>query len=256
MADSFGKWVVRTHSPRRRAWLIGAAGMSAVAFFYGMFELGRYDAGYRVVDTLRGVLTSRERVRALQEENARLRSALEGAELARRVDREGYAQIQRNLSDMQSQIARLQQDLSFYRGLVQPATSYAVKVQSMQIVPAGAGSFRLKFVLVQPGKADKAVSGNTFISLDGLMQGKPINMNFAKLSAKRRDGLSYSFRYFQDFDETLTLPGDFVPARINVEIRSGRDASHAIRQAFLWKTQGPSVEAEVKDRSNVQAQSE
>jgi hypothetical protein len=36
---------------------------------------------------------------------------------------------------MQSQIARLNQDLSFYRGLVQPESVVSVKVQQMQIVP-------------------------------------------------------------------------------------------------------------------------
>ncbi len=37
--------------------------------------------------------------------------------------------------DMQSQIARLNQDLSFYRGLVQPESLIHVKVQQMQIMP-------------------------------------------------------------------------------------------------------------------------
>ena len=62
---------------------------------------------------------------------------LEAAEVARRVDREGYKQVERSLGDMQSQIARLNQDLSFYRGLVQPESLIHVKVQQMQIVPDG-----------------------------------------------------------------------------------------------------------------------
>ena len=78
------------------------------------------------------------RVRAsasLEAENARQRTQLEAAEVARRVDREGYKQVERSLGDMQSQIARLNQDLSFYRGLVQPESLIHVKVQQMQIVP-------------------------------------------------------------------------------------------------------------------------
>ena len=98
---------------------------------------------------------------SLEAENENQRRQLEAAETARRVDREGYAQVERSLGDMQSQIARLNQDLSFYRGLVQPESLIHVKVQQMQIVPDGpAGQFHLKFVLMQTGKPDKEVVGN------------------------------------------------------------------------------------------------
>ena len=257
MADPFDKLVVRAHSPRKRALLFGGIAVLAVAFFYGMFELGRYDAGYRVVDAVRGALSSSERVRELEAENARLRTQVEAADVARRVDHEGYKQVEKSLGDMQSQIARLNQDLSFYRGLVQPDTSIGVKVQQLQIIPEPtAGRYRLKFVLMQVGKPDKPVMGNTVISVDGLNGGKPLNLSFARISPKGRVSLAYSFRYFQDFDEIIQLPGGFEATRIDVEIRSGRDASRSFRQAFVWKTQGVSVETEAKDKSNVQTESD
>ena len=107
--------------------------------------------------------------------------------MARRVDQEGYKQVQRSLGDMQSQIARLNQDLSFYRGLVQPDSLVHVKVQQMQIVPETAGGqYRLKFVLMQTGKPDKEVSGSASIAIDGLRGGKPQSLDFAEISPTRR----------------------------------------------------------------------
>lgn len=257
MADPFDKLVVRAHSPRKRAWLFCALALFAIAFFYGMFELGRYDAGYRVVDSVRGALSSSDRRRELEAQNARLRMQLEAADVARRVDREGYKQVERSLGDMQSQIARLNQDLSFYRGLVQPDSAIGVKVQRLQILPEGApGQYRLKFILMQVGKSDKAVNGNTVISIDGLNGGKPLNLSFARVSPKGRVSLAYSFRYFQDFDELMQLPPGFEATRVNVEIHSGRDASRGFRQAFVWKTQGVSVETSGEGNSNVQTESE
>ena len=105
---------------------------------YAAFELGRYDAGFRVVDSVRGALSASARIRALEAENEKQRTQLDAAEVARRVEREGYKQVERSLGDMQSQIARLNQDLSFYRGLVQPDSVIHVKVQQMQIVPEAA----------------------------------------------------------------------------------------------------------------------
>ena len=257
MADSFGKLVVRSHSPRKRAFLLGGLALLTVALLYGMFELGRYDAGYRVVDAVRGALSSSERQRDLEAENTRLKSQLEATDVARRVDREGYKQVERSLGDMQSQIARLNQDLSFYRGLVQPDSAVGVKVQRLQILPlAQAGQYQLKFVLMQVSKPDSAVTGNTVISIDGLIGGKPLNLSFARVSPKGRVSLAYSFRYFQDFDELMQLPPGFEATRVNVEIHSGRYARNGFRQAFVWKTQGVSLETEAKDNSNVQAESE
>jgi hypothetical protein len=164
---------------------------------------------------------------------------------------------------MQSQIARLNQDLSFYRGLVQPDSVIHVKVQQMQIVPETvAGQYRLKFVLMQTGKPDKEVAGSAAISIDGLQQGKPSNLTFAQVAPSRRVSLAYSFRYFQDYEELIQLPQGFEPTRLGVEIRSvkDRDPSHNFRQAFVWKAQGMSVETEVnpsiKGEADVQTETD
>ena len=263
MADSFGKLVVRSHAPRRRALLWGLGAILTAALLYAAFELGRYDAGYRVVDSVRGAVSAGARVRELEAENEAQRGRLEAAETARRVDREGYAQVEKSLGDMQSQIARLNQDLSFYRGLVQPESLIHVKVQQMQIIPdATPGQFHLKFVLMQTGKPDKDVTGSAAITLDGLLQGKPLSLGFGQVSPTRRVSLAYSFKYFQEYNEPIELPRGFEPTRVGVEIHSGRDAAHSFRQAFVWKAQGISLETEAngvaqsKGETDVQTETE
>jgi hypothetical protein len=251
MVNSFGKLIVKAHTPRRRAVLIGLAVLITLGVLYGAFELGRYDAGFRVVDSVRGALSASARIRSLEQENEQQRSQLEAAEVARRVDREGYKQVERSLGDMQSQIARLNQDLSFYRGLVQPNSVIRVKVQQMQIVPDTVpGQYRLKFVLMQTGKPDSVVAGSAAITVDGLLRGKPTSLSFGQLAPNRRVSLAYSFRYFQDYDEPIQLPQGFEPTRVGVEIRSAkdRDASHSFRQAFVWKAQGMSMETEASGK--------
>src|SRR6266702_5948021 len=233
MADLLGKLVVRSHAPRRRAVLLASSVLLAPVVIYAAFELGRYDAGFRVVDSVRGALSASARIRNLERQNEKQRGQLEAAEVARRVDQEGYKQVNKNLGDMQSQIARLNQDLSFYRGLVQPDSVIHVKVQQMQIVPdAAPGQFHLKFVLMQTGKPDTVVAGSAAITVDGLLRGKPSSLSFGQVAPNRRVSLAYSFRYFQDYDEPIQLPQGFEPTRVGIEIRSAkdRDASHRFRQ--------------------------
>src|SRR5665213_2531874 len=94
MADSFGKLVVRPYAPKRRALLLGLLALAIIGILYAAFELGRYDAGYRVVDSVRGALSASARIRTLEAQNEKQRSQLETAEVARRVDREGYKQVE------------------------------------------------------------------------------------------------------------------------------------------------------------------
>ncbi len=265
MVDLFRKFVVRPHAPKRRAVLLCLTVLCGLAILYTAFELGRYDAGFRVFDSVRGALSASSRIRELETENEKQRRELAAADVARRVDREGYKQVARSLGDMQSQIARLNQDLAFYRGLVQPDSIIHVKVQQMQIVPDTApGQYRLKFVLMQTGKPDGVVAGGAAITIDGLLHGKPSTLSFSQVAPNRRISLAYSFRYFQDYDEPIQLPQGFEPTRVGVEIRSNRDrdASHSFRQAFVWKAQGMSVETEagatpsVKGDVDVQTETE
>jgi hypothetical protein len=245
MADFFGKLVVRSYAPKRPGVVWGIVAFLVALVLYGAFEIGRYDAGFRVVDSVRGALSASARIRDLEAENQRQREQLAAADVARRVDREGYKQVERSLGDMQSQIARLTQDLSFYRGLVQPDSLVHVKVQQMQIVPeAAAGQYRLKFVLIQTGKPDNVVAGSVGVTIDGLQRGKPVSLAFPQVSPNHRPGLAYSFRYFEDYDEQVQLPPGFEATRIGVDLHTGRDAGHGFRQAFVWKAQGISMETE------------
>ena len=245
MAESFRKLVVRTYAPKRHALALGGALVSGMLILYGAFEFGRYDAGYRVVASIRAELAESAQIRALHSENAGLRTQLAAAEVARRVDKEGYAQVARSLGDMQTQIARLTQDLAFYRGLVQPDSIVRVKAQQMQIVPGSApGQYHLKFVLMQVGKASGSVAGYVVLTIDGMRGAKHETLGLAQVSPARSAKLPYSFKYFQNYDEVLAFPAGFQPARIDVELHTGKDSRHGYRQAFAWQAHGMSAETD------------
>ncbi|MDE1921782.1 MAG: hypothetical protein KGL92_00675 [Gammaproteobacteria bacterium] len=261
MAESFRKLVVRTYAPRRRAVLLGLSIVAGVLSLYGAFESGRYDGGYRVVESMRSAWAANARIRALESEITGLRAQIAQSEVARRVDREGYRQVEHSLGDMQNQIARLNEDLAFYRGLVQPDSVVKVKVQQLQILPgATANRYHLKFDLMQVGKPTGAVSGHVDLTLQGQRQGKPDALKFAQIASGPHQSLSYSFRYFQNYDVVVQLPPNFAPDRIDVELFSGKAAARGYRQAFLWKTRGmssemdPAVRAQSKGVLDVQAQ--
>jgi hypothetical protein len=66
MADLPGKLVVRAYAPKRQAALWSAIALGTLAILYAAFEFGRYDAGFRVVDSVRGALAASSRIRSLE----------------------------------------------------------------------------------------------------------------------------------------------------------------------------------------------
>ena len=98
--------------------------------------------------------------------------------------------------------------------------------------------------------ADGPAGPTGFLTVDGLLGGKPTSLSFGQVAPNRRVSLAYSFRYFQDYDEPIQLPQGFEPTRVGVEIRNAKDpdASHSFRQAFVWKAQGMSVETEASGK--------
>ncbi len=261
MAESFRKLVVRTYAPRRRAVLLGTSIVAGFLSLYGAFESGRYDGGYRVVESMRSAWAANARIRSLESQITDLRAKLAQAEVARRVDREGYRQVEHSLGDMQNQIAHLNEDLAFYRGLVQPDSVVKVKVQQLQILPgAAANQYHLKFDLMQVGKPSGSVTGHVDLTFQGRRQGKPDTLSFAQIASGPHQSLSYSFRYFQNYDVVVQLPPNFAPDRIDVELYAGKTATRGYRQAFLWKARGmssetdPAVRAQSKGVLDVQAQ--
>ena len=85
MAQWFDRLVIRSYAPKRLAMLFAVTALLGLFILYGAFELGRYDAGFRVVDSVRGALSTAKRIRDLEAENERQRTQLEAAEVARVV---------------------------------------------------------------------------------------------------------------------------------------------------------------------------
>jgi len=91
---------------------------------------------------------------------------------------------------MQAQVARQQQDVEFYRGLVaqpgQDATDL-VRVQQFHIAAlAGAQRFTLRFSLSRQQRPEEATNGTLGITVDGTLAGDAASVDLAQLTGAGR----------------------------------------------------------------------
>ena len=230
------KLVVTTYAPTRRVITIVLLVLLIVGSVYGMFEYGRYNAGHDAIAAFR----ERARLQAQIEENemtiSELRAKvaqLESSTVGQTRERE---EVQRMITDLQAQVARANQELAFFRGIVtQNANSAEVKIQQARMVAtAAANRFRIRVTLVQPMKPDSVVSGVVILSVDGELDGKPGRADFATLSGGKRREIPFTFRYLENIEEEITVPPGMKPEQLLVEVRSNRRGSAPVQQSYVW----------------------
>jgi hypothetical protein len=77
-------------------------------------------------------------------------------------------------------------------------------------------------------------TGTLALSLEGESGGATTTVDLAVLTAGKQRELPFSFRYFENFDEEIVVPGGFKPEHLAVEVRSSRKDVAPLAQTFLW----------------------
>jgi hypothetical protein len=230
------KLVVTTYAPARRMITIVLLLLVVAAGVYGMFEFGRYSAGHDALASLRERAALRAEIETQDATISELRAKvaqLESATVGQTRERE---EVQRTIGDLQAQVARANQELAFFRGIVtQNANSAEVKIQQARMVAtATANKFRIRVTLVQPMKPDTVVSGVVVLSVDGEVDGKPGRADFATLSGGKRREIPFTFRYLENIEEEITMPPGMKPQQLLVEVRSNRRGAAPVQQSYVW----------------------
>lgn len=234
-----GQLVVRYHpSWRRRAVLIGAA-LGALLLLYAMYEWGRFKGGYSKLAEVQRRREFAAQIETLERENEKLRDAAAAAQLAGEVDRKSYADVEKNLAELQAQVLKAREELTFYRSIVSPEDGIGgLRIQRFQVLPGAAERhYRLRLVLAQSMRQDSVVSGAVSIQIEGVRDNRPVQVSLAEAGGKTRaDGLApFQFRYFQNIEQDVVLPEGLEPRAVNVEVRSSRLAP--VRESYPWQVQ-------------------
>ncbi len=231
------KLVVTTYTPTRRWITIVLLLLIVGGGVYGMFEFGRLSRRVRCRREPRASRPGLRKTIADQETTiSELRAKvaqLESSTVGQTRERE---EVQRTIGDLQAQVARANQELAFFRGIVtQNANSAEVKIQQARMVAtATANKFRVRVTLVQPMKPDSVVSGVVVLSVDGEVDGKPGRADFATLSGGKRREITFTFRYLENIEEEITMPPGMKPEQLLVEVRSNRRGSAPVQQSYVW----------------------
>jgi hypothetical protein len=216
----------------QRPWMAGASvALVALLALWLAFELGRLrGADADAIGRLEAGIIERDATLAeLRRRAAELDTVKAGLERER-------LEVSRTIGELQAQVARQAQELSFYRGIVvQGANAPEVAIREARVSRSARGDgYVLRLTLVQPVRPDRIVSGAVSITLEGLRAGKPARLDLAALTGGRLRQLDFSFRYFENLAPEFTVPQGFEPERLLIEVRSSRREVAPVSRTVIW----------------------
>lgn len=230
---------VNTHS-RGRVIAMRAGFVVLIAVCgYLLFEFGRIQAGFNVVDVGEERAAYEARIAGLEATIADLRQEIALLETHRDIDREAYREVEADLGALEAKIQEQSDALAFYRGIVSPSDGNAgLRVQDFRLTRSQEErAYHVRLVLVQSLQHNRKVSGDVVLTLEGLQDGAEASYGLADLIPEdAASGWAFSFRYFQDFDREIVLPDGFEPERVKIEVRSKTRAISSIEESFSWTT--------------------
>jgi hypothetical protein len=231
--------VVKPTASGRQRIVAALAIILALTALAVMYQWGRVAGG----DDARESAAMRRQLGArlldLEAENDELRWELALLRASGRIDREGFSRVSGRFDDLQSQIAELKEQLSFYQGIMSPADGRAgLQIQTVQIQRGlEPGQYRLRLVLVQAGRQGARIRGTVDLTVIGERGGESVTLELDALGAGE-DDLTYAFRYFQILERDIVLAPDVAPLQVVVTLNSSRKTEEPLSETFPWQVVG------------------
>lgn len=228
--------VPRRHKPR--PWRV--VGVLILCLLSGLvgYGVGWSQGGYRIEDVAQTRPSLARELASVKEEYDQARQEKVRLERSQAIDKQALNTARDTIADLESAIANLEADLTFYRNIMAPSeASKGLQVDRLTLRDArGERRYDFKLVLTQVGDNKSYISGVVAVNIIGEQEGEQEVIPLRDLSEEVEDlGVRFRFRYFQDVEGTLALPDNFEPYEVQIVAKAeGNKASQAER-TFEWR---------------------
>lgn len=201
-----------------------------------VFDYGRLRAGFDSRETSARLERLRERVAALEKDNAVLRNRAAVAERGAMVDRQAYGDVEASLQRLQQENLELKREVAFYQGIVSPVeAAHGVRLKSLKLIQGKQSrEYEYKLVLIQTAKVARLEKGYVSFIVQGMEDGLRREVSLERLSAGEASRHRFGFRYFQNFEGRIQLPDGFTPERVVVRIDTDSAKDAQVEKILDW----------------------
>jgi hypothetical protein len=149
------------------------------------------------------------------------------------ISRNANTELQSTLTEREEEVSGLRADVDFYERLVgSTGQRQGLRVHEAKFKPETGGTWHYTVTLTQNLNRGAISKGQMRFAVDGVRAGKLTTVKWDELlSRPNAPGKPFSFRYFQQLEDSVMLPPGFKPQRVRVSL-SGNGA--AVDQTFAW----------------------
>lgn len=206
------------------------------------FALGWYVPHAGLFGAEQGPAQLRQALDAAQERAGNAERELAALRTRGEVDRQSLELVRREMVAQKQYVTELEEDLRFYRSLMSPESAPGqVQVREPEIVATSQdGQYAYRLVIHQEAVKHQMIRGVLSLGLEGERDGET---EIHVLTGEGDDVAEVNFRYFQEFTGSFSLPGDFQPAKVFVEVKVSKPRKLEVREEFPW----PATEEQLID---------
>jgi len=230
----FPRYQIVEQRPSRRGLWLAVAGLAWAGTLAGVWLLASYTAAPRLGQAEQALVQARDQVRRQQAELQQLSQRETTLGVSDRISRTANQELQASLAERDEEIAGLRADVAFYERLVgATAPRRGLNVHLAEFSHAPGGAWQYQITLTQTLNRGAISEGAMRFAVEGVRDGQLATIGWDELHQQSGvAGQAYSFRYFQQLDGSVMLPGGFTPQRVKVQLSGGE---RAVEQAFDWK---------------------
>jgi len=147
------------------------------------------------------------------------------------ISRNANIGLQQSLAEREEEVSGLRADVDFYERLVgSTGQRQGLRVHEVKFEQEAGGTWHYTVTLTQNLNRGAISKGGMRFAVEGVRAGKLERVKWDDLLQKpNAPAKPFSFRYFQQLDDSVMLPPGFTPQRVKVSLSGGQE------QDFPWQ---------------------
>ncbi len=228
--------IVPYQTPGTRILVVLVALAASLAALWLAFDFGRNWQGDGDDPAEFGPAALKVHLGLLENERNDLRQKVIALERARQIDQKAMDEVKGEIKQLQEKLLAKDEELAFLRGLAATGSGKdGLHIQHFSLKKGSkAGVFQYKFTVAQMLKKIKTTNGRIWISIDGVVKGKPKALSLDEVSDES-ESLKMRFKNFQDVEGAVRLPAGFKPRRFKVEVKPTTKHLNPLTKSFPWE---------------------
>ena len=150
------------------------------------------------------------------------------------ISRNANTELQTTLTEREEEVSGLRADVDFYERLVgATGQKQGLRVHEARFAAESGGTWHYTVTLTQNLNRGAISKGSMRFAVEGVRGGKLSTIKWDDLLQKPdAPAKPFSFRYFQQLEDSVMLPAGFTPQRVRVSLVAN---GNAVEQTFPWE---------------------